>query len=192
MHESLRGQETFPPSGAAQTQRPPRAPAEPWRSAIPLRKVFLSPELEHEEGPQNAGVIAAAGHVVAHEALDGSRIEQARRAQAGGCERGAERRRQRAAEPGGERDAEALLVARQDRGRQPIGERAPEKALEPTEPLQAQVRRNAARQLDEPMVEERRAQLEPDRHAGTVGVREVLARQVELARRPPRTGRPAR
>ena len=54
-----------------------RAPAEPWRSAIPLRKLFLSPELEHEEGPQNAGVIAAAGHVVAHEPLDGSRIEQA-------------------------------------------------------------------------------------------------------------------
>ena len=77
------------------------------------------------------------------------------------------------AEPVAEWHAEALLAAAQDLGRQAVGERPLEQALQAAEAPQLQRRRDAAHELDEGVIEERRSQLEPGRHAGAVAVQKV-------------------
>src|SRR5207244_3458946 len=88
---------------------------------------------------------------------------------------------QRTAEPVAEGNAETLLPAPANRGRQAIGERALEESLEATEAGQLQARRDPAQELDEGVVEKRRPELEGRRHTRAIRVHQVLAGEVLLA-----------
>src|SRR5207247_2501795 len=87
---------------------------------------------------------------------------------------------QRATQPGPDRDAKALLATEENRRWQDALERALENVLRrPTAELEAG--RDAAGQVDEVVVQERRADLEPACHARAVDVHEVLIGEIKLA-----------
>src|SRR5262249_58604959 len=88
---------------------------------------------------------------------------------------------ERAAPPLGERNAEALLAAPEDGGRQAGGERALEQSLQGAKAGQLEPRRDPTKELDEGVVEERGAKLEAGRHARAVGVHQVLPGEIVLA-----------
>ena len=86
----------------------------------------------------------------------------------------ARERSQLLAEPAVERDAEARLAAGRDLGRQVVRERQLERLLARA---RAPARQREA-ELDDAVVEERRAQLERDGHRRDVGLRQQVAREV--------------
>src|SRR5438132_1513831 len=87
---------------------------------------------------------------------------------------------QRPAEPGADRNAEALLSAPENRRRHEAAEGSLQNVLG-CPPADLELGRNLASQLDEGAVEERRTDFKAARHAGAVDGREVLLGEVELA-----------
>src|SRR5438309_12048386 len=99
-------------------------------------------------------MVATPCRVLGEEALDRVRPEQARAADHVGRAEVPEEGRQVGAEPACQRDAEALLWARQDLARQHPRERALEHVLGREAP-ELQTDRQARRELDDPAIEER-------------------------------------
>ena len=81
-------------------------------------EVLPVPQLEDEQLPQPQRVIALAGEVLPQQARDERRLEVAALLRARRVEDVGEETRQSAAEPGAERDAEALLAPLENRVRQ--------------------------------------------------------------------------
>src|SRR5436190_8409636 len=138
----------------------------------------VTPGFEDGERPQHAAVILAPREMRAQQSVHDRSVEETALRDACGIQDLAERRTQRATEPLGQRRGEALFATSQGLLWQSVGERVLEEPLEIAEPAETERRRNAADELDEPVIEERRAQLERVRHARAIGVREILSRQV--------------
>src|SRR5262249_46175971 len=102
------------------------------------------------------------------EARHRSRVEETAAAHPVGSQHLTQVAAERAAPPLGERNAEALLAAPEDGGRQAVGERALEQSLQGAKAGQLQPRRDTTQELDEGVVEERGTELEPGRHARAV------------------------
>src|SRR5207244_129246 len=105
------------------------------------------PELEGQERIQLLPMVATPCRVLGEEALDRVRPEQARAADHVGRAEVPEEGRQVGAEPACQRDAEALLWARQNLARQHPRERALEHVLGREAP-ELQTDRQARRELD--------------------------------------------
>ncbi len=126
-------------------------------------------------------MVSNAAYVVDHQSSNRLRVEHAPGAHPVGREHLGEGASEGTTEPGAERHAKALFSPGEDLGREAVGHRFLEQPLEPEEPSSPQGRGDAAHELDEGVVEERGAQLEAGRHAGTVRIGEVLPGEVELA-----------
>src|ERR1700737_5150954 len=125
------------------------------KAALPA--IVGAPALEDEERPEGPGVVPHAGPVLRDEPADRDRVEHAARAQARLGQELMQHRRERAAQPGADRHPEALLAAGADLGREPIGEGVPEQPLEAAEAPELQPGRDPPDQLDERVIEQRRA-----------------------------------
>lgn len=125
-------------------------------------------------------MVADAIDVFRDTTLNGHRIEELTGADPLGREHLAERLGERTAEPIAERHAKPLLAPRKNFRRQSVRERALQESLQPAEPAELELRRDAAGELHECMIQKGRAKLEPDRHARAVGVGEVLAGEIEF------------
>jgi len=136
--------------------------------------VLALPELEHQEAPESVRVVPPPGNVLVQEPGDGSRPEQPPCAgrlaeQDVACERA-----QVLAKPARDRDAEPGLAARRDERRERILERAAERDLAAsTIDLLPVWERNA--ELEDGVVEERRANLQRVRHRGEVRLQQQVA-----------------
>ena len=120
---------------------PPRVPARQGSCAGRERVV---PELEHEQRPELLAVVARAGEVLVDEAVDLARVEEALRDEPRRREQVEQRLAQARLQPRGHGDAEALLLALRDAGRQQLADGALEQHLAGAA-AQLQVRRHAAR-----------------------------------------------
>src|SRR5262249_54146164 len=146
-----------------------------------VAEVLEPPALERQQRPERTAMVARAAEMGVDEPGDRCRVEDAAAAQPLRREHLADEAGERTAEPLAERDPEPLLAAPEDLGRQPIGQRPLEELLQGPEAAELERGRDAPHELDEGVIEERRAELEPGRHAGAIAVHEVLSRQVELA-----------
>ena len=137
------------------------------------------PQLEHHERPEAVAVVGAARRMLVEQPFDGRGAEPAARARRLAEQEVARERAQLAAEPRGERNAEAALAAAGDARREIVCERAAQRDLAfAAAPLQVVGQREA--ELDDAMVEQRRAQLERVRHRRDVRLRQEVAGQVGL------------
>ena len=147
---------------AGQASRPPRQERPPRGSG--------SASSRRPGATRGARVVARSGAVLIHEPPEargsgsaprprGDETRPAARAARKRADRGTSRKRH----------AEALLPAAEDLGRQPVGERSLEQPLQAAEP--GQLQRDGMRPSSSTKVWSRngRAELEPDRHARTVG-----------------------
>src|SRR4051812_19675154 len=116
--------------------------------------------LQREQRPQRVPVAARAGHVLADDALQRALVEVVADARAVAEEHALRVGAQVRAEPAVERDAEAPLAAGQDLRGQDRPHRVAQHALE-REPACLEARAQPRGELDELVVEERRAYLEP-------------------------------
>ena len=136
------------------------------------------PALEHEQGPQRLPVVTTPGEVIVDQSGHERGIEESLAAQLLGRELVAQRRRQGLAHPARHRHGEALLAAIQDL----VGQAAAHGPLENVlgrAPAQAQVRRQAAREVDQRRVEEGRAHLQADRARRAVHLGVDVVGQIE-------------
>ena len=119
-----------------------------------------------------------AAHMLGDEPRDRGRLEQPARRETGGREALVEHRPEGTAQPARDGHAEALLAARNGRCRQEARGGALEDVLG-RPPAQLQACRHAARQLHEPVVEQRRPDLEAGRHRRPIDGDQRLIPEIE-------------
>src|SRR5690242_7126221 len=129
-----------------------------------LPEIVRSPALEDEQSPEGPGMVARAALVLRDEAADRDRVEYPAGAEAGFGEEPVQDGREGATQPRGHGHSEALLAPARDLGGQPIGHGPAEQPLQASKALELQLGRDAAQQLDERVVEQRRAELEARGH----------------------------
>src|SRR6266540_3187897 len=149
-------------------RRPPRS------TLFPYTTLFRSPELEREERPDPKRVVRLARLVQTHDPLDFSRVEESPCGDAFRREEIVHHRLQVADEPRSHGSAEPRLRPPDHLPRKDALHALLEQVL-PSQTLQLELGRDAARQRDQLVVKQRNTHLGRSRHAHLVRIREVQA-----------------